>query len=235
MYLEFRWTFSCCCLSVVWSLPLGECHTRSWPVSSSVWYWPCWHVQDRSKLWPHEQELQPTCKAKLTQWNFIALSLIFHVQVHVPYILPEQIYLYIQPIAKKIACLKNFYKWQKKIYAKARKNEIIFTNLINPHVRVRWNDSSSREINSLSRQVSTETTLFTFQPLHKPSCHFLWLKWKFVYSCMCWSICTSIISWFVWQFCFIINLCSSPNLNIMQNTEYNFKIKHTMCKQKLFV
>lgn len=69
MYLEFRWTFSCCCLSVVWSLPLGECHTRSWPVSSSVWYWPCWHVQDRSKLWPHEQELQPSCKGKLIQWN----------------------------------------------------------------------------------------------------------------------------------------------------------------------
>lgn len=124
---------------------------------------------------------------------------------------------------------------QKKNMLKLGKNEIIFTYLINPHVRVRWNDSSSREINSLSRQVSTETTLFTFQPLHKPSCHFLWLKWKFVYSCMCWSICPSITSWFVWPFCFIINLCSSPNLNIMQNTGYDFKIKHTMCKQKLFV
>lgn len=183
-YILGRWTFSCCCLAVVWSLPLGEYHTRFWPVSSSAWYWPCWPVQGRSKSWQHEQELQPTCtihvkQSLLSGTSFPCLTLF---DVHVPYILTDQIHVYNYTVnsikdsnKKKIYFCKITNK-NKKSMSKLDKTEIIFTYLINPHVWVRWNDSSSREINSLSRQVSTETTLFTFQPLHKPSCHFLWLK-----------------------------------------------------------
>lgn len=50
------------------------------------------------------------------------------------------------------------------------------SNLIYPHVWVWRYDSSTREIHSLPRKVTTETTLFAFEPLNKSSSHFLWLE-----------------------------------------------------------
>lgn len=57
-------------------------------------------------------------------------------------------------------------------------NKSLSTHLIYAHVRVRGDNCSAREVYSLARQVTTETSLLPLQPLHKSSSIFLWLQRK---------------------------------------------------------
>ena len=59
-------------------------------------------------------------------------------------------------------------------------NKLIITHLVNPDVRIGRYHSSAREVDPLSRQVATETTLFPLEPLAESSHWLLWLQTEFV-------------------------------------------------------
>ena len=48
-------------------------------------------------------------------------------------------------------------------------NSTVYCYFINTDIRIRGNDGSSREIDSLTRKISSETTVFAFQSLTKRS------------------------------------------------------------------
>lgn len=86
----------------------------------------------------------------------------------------------------------------------------LLTDLINTKVWIRRNNSSSRVVNSFSRQISPKSTLLALQSLHKASGTFLWLANEKTNHCKLLMspnnsviyVCISAIhSLFGWAFC----------------------------------